>query len=640
MSRSSVLLSLFVVAAVVPARAVAHETIDFREIQPIIVKNCGGSGCHLGQETSGVELTSYETMMASVGAQYRGPIIIAGDADASPLIDKVSNSSPQHGSRMPLGGTRLRSSEIEELREWIDAGARSRHFRQRGDLDGDDARTITDAFRIINFLFGTGEAPDCFPPSDVNSDGALNIADVLFLLNFLFGSGGTPTELTSEENEECEDATELSYDSIYEKVIQTSCGFSSCHDAERPKGELDLSSADAAFASLVGVEAANDVARDAGMLRVDPGRPENSFLLKKLTEPGEGEGNRMPANSPLPLPETTLAAIREWILAGAPREGTIEGVPDIRDDAPPPVERLSQPPVPENGVQLHLPPYVVGAGRERQLHYFVGAPFADLGLEEVWVKRIDVHMLEQSHHFILYEWVAGANPPPGTREGSFTDPDELRLVLVSQQSFFSQTFPDGASIRFTKDTRFDLNSHYINLNGEETLLGEVYVNIFFADPDEVRSEVKPIFDFGGTIFVPPNQTTTARGTFPTMQRTRQLDPSIANQNGEVAEETHILALTSHMHRHGDRFEVWVHRDGENLAKVYDNDSWDDPLYKEFDPPLVLEPGDGLRYVATYTYDDPPSPTAPALRWGPTSEDEMIILLGSYRIPGQDPGVGN
>ena len=66
--------------------------------------------------------------------------------------------------------------------------------------------------------------------------------------------------------------------------------------------------------------------------------------------------------------------------------------------------------------------------------------------------------------------------------------------------------------------------------------------------------------------------------------------------------------------------------------MYENLDWDDPSFDIFGPPLVLKPGQGLRYETTHTYDDPPSPTAPALRFGVTSEDEMAILLGFYAVP--------
>ena len=70
------------------------------------------------------------------------------------------------------------------------------------------------------------------------------------------------------------------------------------------------------YAQLVDALAENTAARDAGKLRVVPGHPERSFLLDKLTEPGPGEGNRMP-DTGFSLPRAQLDVIRVWIQQGA-----------------------------------------------------------------------------------------------------------------------------------------------------------------------------------------------------------------------------------------------------------------------------------------------------------------------------------
>lgn len=101
------------------------------------------------------------------------------------------------------------------------------------------------------------------------------------------------------------------------EVFNRSCVQAACHDAATRQGNLDLTAA-ASYVNLVGTEPQNPVARDAGLLRVTPGSPEASFLLRKLTgdlEPGEG------APMPLlgsPLPPAQIELIRSWIAAGAP----------------------------------------------------------------------------------------------------------------------------------------------------------------------------------------------------------------------------------------------------------------------------------------------------------------------------------
>jgi hypothetical protein len=51
------------------------------------------------------------------------------------------------------------------------------------------------------------------------------------------------------------------------------------------------------------------------LLRVDPGNPDNSYLIQKL-EGTAAVGARMPLGGS-PLPQETIAVIRQWILEGA-----------------------------------------------------------------------------------------------------------------------------------------------------------------------------------------------------------------------------------------------------------------------------------------------------------------------------------
>ncbi len=93
------------------------------EVQPILTNSCGGSGCHLGNDqTSGVNLSTYQQVIGSIGEGYNGPIVISGDGANSPLVDKLG-SRPRLGSRMPDGRAALSTTQIALIRTWIDEGA-------------------------------------------------------------------------------------------------------------------------------------------------------------------------------------------------------------------------------------------------------------------------------------------------------------------------------------------------------------------------------------------------------------------------------------------------------------------------------------------------------------------------------------
>ncbi len=92
------------------------------DVQPIFASSCGGVGCHIGETTNGVNLSTYSAAIGSRGLQYGGPVIVPGDGAGSPLVDKVG-PSPSEGSRMPLGLGALSASQVETIRTWIDDGA-------------------------------------------------------------------------------------------------------------------------------------------------------------------------------------------------------------------------------------------------------------------------------------------------------------------------------------------------------------------------------------------------------------------------------------------------------------------------------------------------------------------------------------
>lgn len=94
--------------------------VSFSEdISPIFQTSCAVGGCHdSGSQASGVNLSSYEDAINSVGNQYQENVINAGNPDESPLVDKIE-PNPQNGQRMPLQRDPLPQADIDSIRAWI-----------------------------------------------------------------------------------------------------------------------------------------------------------------------------------------------------------------------------------------------------------------------------------------------------------------------------------------------------------------------------------------------------------------------------------------------------------------------------------------------------------------------------------------
>ena len=100
------------------------------------------------------------------------------------------------------------------------------------------------------------------------------------------------------------------FSAIQANVFTPSCATSGCHfGAGAPLG-LSLDAANS-YALLVGVASS----QQSSLLRVAPGNPGASYLIRKL-EGSAATGGQMPLNAAA-LPQSTIDTIRQWIADGA-----------------------------------------------------------------------------------------------------------------------------------------------------------------------------------------------------------------------------------------------------------------------------------------------------------------------------------
>ncbi len=500
---------------------------------------------------------------------------------------------------------------------------------------------------------------------DVNKDGIVNIQD-LVLVSAAFGQ---PGDRTAEQNPDVNrdgivnvldlvrvsnsfGQTEVNdsstYHDIQDYIFDKSCANSTCHAAPANAGNLNLTYG-TSYYDLVGRVPQNPSAAAAGMKLVDPENPDNSFLLTKLMGPeSPDQGARMPFLSGV-LHDGKIDAIRTWIEAGAPQTGKVAGIGDLgvlRD--PDEVFEPPAPPPPGEGYQLHLPPFKIEPGTEREVYYSTqikdenGNPVE----EDIFINRVEIFYPSGSHHFIVYrlteEGLAngvqdrgiipgiGVNSEDQFRELDTDDPQVLgnfgvdRLFVVGTQTDETMyAFPEGVGLRLPGDTVYDLNSHYINLLGDETLVGETYVNIYTIPEEEVKYEAVEIFVSNRAINVPPGTTRVAKLTW-------YVEDELERRGHDPDTELFVFLLTSHMHRHGELFEIFQKSTGELLHRSI---AYDDAPIDLFNPVLQLDSDDGIHFQCTHANYDTNEP----LIFGLTSEDEMCIIFGYYYIPTERAG---
>jgi len=174
-----------------------------------------------------------------------------------------------------------------------------------GDCDDRGSVTIDELVLGVSGALGTPTTCTAF---DLDHSGTIAMNELITAVNAaLIGCPATPTPTATMP---------AMFDVIQATIFSPRCALPTCHDdAAVPAGMLHLTEGQA-HAQLVGVAPTIDTARDAGLLRVDPFDPDNSFLLVKLQGPPPDQGSRMPQTGP-PLTNAEVALIRQWIAEGA-----------------------------------------------------------------------------------------------------------------------------------------------------------------------------------------------------------------------------------------------------------------------------------------------------------------------------------
>ncbi|MCA9076761.1 MAG: PSD1 domain-containing protein [Planctomycetaceae bacterium] len=120
-SRLRVLLLTFLTLGAMsfdPAASPAEDALDFvRDIRPLLETRC--FECH-GSDTreAGLRLDRKEPALAGGDT---GKVILPGDVDGSPLIERVTSDDPE--KVMPPDAEPLTAEEVAKLKAWIEAGA-------------------------------------------------------------------------------------------------------------------------------------------------------------------------------------------------------------------------------------------------------------------------------------------------------------------------------------------------------------------------------------------------------------------------------------------------------------------------------------------------------------------------------------
>ncbi|MFK7977915.1 MAG: c-type cytochrome [Halioglobus sp.] len=429
------------------------------------------------------------------------------------------------------------------------------------------------------------------------------------------------------------------FDSTFEAIQatvfeQAGCANSLCH-GEAEEGGLDLRPV-VAYDNIVTAPS-----EGSSFALIEPRKPDQSYLYHKLsakTFPGsyDIEGAPMPSASGAVSPGQ-LEAIRLWIEAGAPREGSVgdtlgrgeDEIENLLGVCLPEAEAINTiplpPPEPTKGVQFAMPPHEVLAEDERELCFAVYEDFRDVIPEEYLSPSRDTFYVKGgktredafTHHNLIYQPPLGVDSihdpafgewtcAGGDNAGALCEPTDTQSCGEGQcrsqikdsiacRGYGPQVGGGGPVLglntgiekegfykEYPSHGIFYWNSHAFNLTTQDGL-HHVWRNIYFADDRRFRADRINVL----------TNIIAATGTAPFTKRTVCRDYVFDQGDG-------LLQLSSHTHKRGERFFMQLKNTGE---LIYETFTYDEPLVKQFDPAIVFNSADPaertMEYCATY-----------------------------------------
>ncbi len=424
-------------------------------------------------------------------------------------------------------------------------------------------------------------------------------------------------------------------------ILQTNCAGSGCHDGSVANLFDVTGTQNDVYQELVNVAPLNPAALAKGDKLVAPGYPVRSFLLRKiahgispdldLEQPEEGAD--MPSYL-APLPQKEIEMVRQWIMYGAPMNGTVvneQVIADFYDYGGLVQVTAPAPPAPGTGFQIHTGPIFLLPNEEREYHWKYETHLP----EGVEVSRLNVKMSWQSHHLILYKYHPGQGQ---TVQNGLKLIDNLLAqadvnlnasTLATWQYDRDHELPDGTAYFWEQNTILNSNFHIKNYSQDSILAAHAYINVYTRPQGSGAVQMlTDLIIYGGrfnpTALVIPNT---------------GIDSTYRIVQGNINEIWNVWVLQAHTHKLGKDYNIWLRNaDGSKGEQIYKGSynadytfdqglfDWSHPPVREFSPMLSIDMNNGMIHEATYNNSGPKT-----IRFGITTDDEMFITYIHYTL---------
>lgn len=451
------------------------------------------------------------------------------------------------------------------------------------------------------------------------------------------------------------------YERVY-NTLNTKCQNSTCHSASSSELLKFDGTQDEVYDAIFETQAQNasSVAKHERLIKA--GHPYMSFLLRKIAGSGfdtdlaidATEGTLMNDINGNQLSNAEIEFIRQWAMYGAKKTyGGSEPKPNwqlVSDyyANSSSIGFLPKPakPNPSEGLQFRMGPVFLPVTGETEQEWMLQQEVNFPVVPEV--ARIVGYMNQQSHHLLLFQWddsTAAAERGFGMKKVSITSGttsfDGDKLLTSAWQDDEEFVLPTGTALFWDQKTYLDMNYHVKNYNATGILPCDFYYNVYFKPRNPNTIEMKANLVNNATLVLPEGE------------QTRDYDDPDNNSNQK--EWRYIWTMTSHSHKYGIDYDIYVRDTAGNIAdKVYEgfydykNDydkgyyDWEHPATRTINEFLPVKFGKhnnkkaGLVARTKWDVDEP------LVTFGFTTADEMQLFYYFYtnQLPEQTTSIND
>lgn len=275
---------------------------------------------------------------------------------------------------------------------------------------------------------------------------------------------------------------------------------------------------------------------------------------------------------------------------------------------------------PDNGFQVTTQGVRMAAGEDDEWCEAFEVPADPDHHDREWcITRAEVAMTPGYHHLFVAKAPVGSPSEALMEVGKrvrcvggahVAYGSDLLPIPLPQGRYVNAVYYEGVGEKFKPGQKISVNYHYLN-STDEDLIAVTRLN-FHAAPCEGLRELGQFGFYNNDIEVPPH------------------GKSATRMSATFTQDVYVLDVFRHTHRFGRDVPISFYKGPRDGKVFFTSPDYELGAVFQFPEPVLLKKGEGFSFECNYEND-----TDDWIRFGPTADDEMCMLLGTWWVKNPD-----